>query len=335
MAKITAEKLNAELAKNTVLPVYLLTGEDVYRKNLVIQKIREILHPDDFNFYQAEADKADMGELLAMANTAPVFSDARVLVLTGIEKLRKEPKEALIRYLDNPLPSTTLILTHNDSKKMKTEKVLAEVCSDAGRVANFDELQKEELSLWTREKLREKGLNADFDSLDMLCEIVGGELNALENEIEKLYLYTLDRTDKTITQEDVLDCIGFSKEENPFELANAITACDKNRAIKLLDKLLDDGEEPIGILSKMTFPILKMARIKRMSEAGMAPADILRAAGLMYWENRLVSAARRFPAEKNFLNALNRIIEADSAFKSSSASDPKIVLKGILLTLFR
>ena len=36
MAKITAEKLNAELAQNTVVPVYLLTGEDVYRKNLVI-----------------------------------------------------------------------------------------------------------------------------------------------------------------------------------------------------------------------------------------------------------------------------------------------------------
>ena len=53
MAKITAEKLNAELAKNTVLPVYLLTGEDVYRKNLVIQKIREILHPDDFKQLEA------------------------------------------------------------------------------------------------------------------------------------------------------------------------------------------------------------------------------------------------------------------------------------------
>ena len=64
MSKLTAEKLNAELAKNTVSPVYLLTGEDVYRKNLVIQKIREILHPDDFNSYQSEADKADMGEVL-------------------------------------------------------------------------------------------------------------------------------------------------------------------------------------------------------------------------------------------------------------------------------
>lgn len=182
--------------------------------------------------------------------------------------------------------------------------------------------------------MQEKGLKADFDSVDLLCESVGGELNALANEIEKLYLYTAENETKNITKEDVLACIGFSKEENPFELSNAITACSKTRAVALVDKLIDDGEEPVGILSKMTFPILKMARIKRLSDAGMAPAEILRAAGLMYWENRLVSSARSFPPQKNFLNALNRIIDADSAFKSSTASDPKIVLKGILLTLF-
>ncbi len=334
MAKISADKLHAELAKNTVSPVYLLTGEDVYRKNLVIQKIREVLHPDDFNFYQSEADKADLGEVLALANTSPVFSDCRLIVLKGIEKLRKEPKEALIRYLDNPLPTTTLVLTHNDSKKMKTEKVLAEVCADAGRVVNFEELKKDELNAWVRQKLQEKGLKPDFDSVDLLCESIGGELNALENEIEKLSLYTADRTDKALTKEDVLACIGFSKEENPFDLSNAITACNKNRAVQLVDKLVDDGEEPVAILSKMTFPILKMARIKRLSDAGMAPAEILRAAGLFFWESRLVQAARSFPPQKNFLNALNRIIEADAAFKSSTPSDPKIPLKGILLTLF-
>lgn len=334
MAKITADKLQAELAQNKLVPVYLLTGEDVYRKNLIIRKIKEILQPDDFNFYQAQADKADIGELLALANTAPVFSDTRLLVLNDIEKLRKDPKEALIRYLDNPLPTTTLILTHNDSKKMKTEKVLAEVCSDAGRVANFDELKKDELNGWVREKLQEKGLQADFDAVDLLCESVGSELNALENEIEKLSLYTYDRETKNISKEDVLACIGFSKEENPFELSNAITACNKNRALALLDKLLDDGEEPIGVLSKITFPILKMARIKRMADGGLAPSEILRAAGLMFWENRLVNSARTFPPQRNFLNALNRIIETDTALKTSAASDPKIALKGILLTLF-
>ena len=105
-----------------------------------------------------------MGEVLALANTSPVFSDNRLVVLTGIEKLRKDPKEALIRYLDNPLPTTTLILTHNDAKKMKTEKVLAEVCADAGRVVNFDELKKDELNAWVRQKMQEKGLQPDFNA---------------------------------------------------------------------------------------------------------------------------------------------------------------------------
>ena len=335
MPKLTAEKLQAQLEAKKVLPVYLLTGEDTYRKQEVIEKIRGILQPDDFNFYSSSADKADLGEVLVLANTAPVFSSVRMVVLTGIEKLRKEAKAALLKYVADPLATTTLVLTHNDSKKFKTEKALAQTCADTGCVSDFAELKQAELNLWAKNKMASRGLQADFDAVDLLCQSVGAELAALENEIEKLFLYTQDRANKTISKEDVLACIGFSKEENPFELANALLACNKNKAVKLIDKLLDDGENPVSILSKMTFPLLKMARIKRMSEGGMPTAEISHAAGLLPWESRLISAARNFPSQKQFFVALNKIIEADAGFKSGSASDPKITLKGILFTLFR
>ena len=77
-----------------------------------------------------------------------------------------------------------------------------------------------------------------------------------------------------------------------------------------------------------------MARIKRMAQAGMAPAEITRAAGLMFWETSLVNNARNFPSEAVFLKTLDRIIETDKAFKTSAVSDPKTAIKGVIMTLF-
>ena len=335
MPKTTADKITAQLQKGKVAPVYLFTGEDTYRKNLLAQEIRRAVNPDDFNFFEERTETADMREVLALVNTPPVFAPSRLVVLRGIEKLRKEPKEALLRYLEKPLSSTVLVLTHNDKKKMKTEKALAEVCAEAGYVCNFDELGADELAAWVRAQGTRKGLDISFDAVDLLCTIVGNELGALENELEKLALYTLDRENKTISPADVSLCVGFSKEQNPFELSNAITACQKDRALAQVDKLLEEGEEPVAVLNKMTYPVLKMARIKRLSEGGMSAGDIAKTAGLMYWESRLVSQARNFPSAKVLRQTLKRIIDADVALKTSSASDPKILLKGILFFLFR
>lgn len=334
MPKSTADKIAKSLEKGSVSPVYLLTGEDLFRKRELMGKITAAVHPDDFNIYSSSADKADLGEALALANTAPVFSERRLVILTGIEKLRKDPKEALIRYLENPLDSTVLVLTHNDAKKFKTEKALAAAAAAHGETANFDELKREDLALWVRNRLKENGLNGEFDAVETLCEAVGGDLNALSQEIEKLALYTADRENKSVTKEDVLAEVGFSKEENPFELSNAVQYMNKRKALSLADKLLDSGEEPVGVLGKISYPVLKMARIKRMTGAGMAPSEIVRAAGLMFWESALVNQARNFPSEEIFIKTLDRIIEADKAFKTSSAADPKTVIKSILMTLF-
>ena len=102
----------------------------------------------------------------------------------------------------------------------------------------------------------------------------------------------------------------------------------------MADKLLNSGEEPVSVLGKISYPVLKMARIKRMSAAGMANADIMHAARLMFWESALINNARNFPSQEIFLKTLDRIIEADKALKTSTASDPKTLIKGVLMTFF-
>lgn len=335
MPKLSVEKLVDNLKSEKVAPVYLFIGEDTYSKKELIQQIFKAVQIDDFNFYQEDADKADIGEALVLANTSPAFSSFRMVVLRGIDKLKKDPKEAIFSYLENPLFSTVLVLTYNDNKKLKTERKLQELCSDVGVVVACEELKDAELATWVMRKAKEKGLSIDATATDLLCESIGSDLCALQSELEKISLYLLAENRSSITQEDILACLGYTKEENPFALTNAITSCNKVVALQVLDKFIAVGEEPVAILNKMASAIIRMARIRRLLDSGIKDSkEIGRLAGLLPWEYRLVYGAKLFPSQQKFLTALNRIIEADSQFKSSTTLDPKVVLKNILLGLF-
>ena len=331
MPTVDINSLSKNLAEDNFSPVYLFTGEDVYRKNALMDKIIKKLAVDDFNFACADAARTDMGEIIALANTSPVFSGRRAIFLNNVDKLKKEAQAALLKYLELPLPSTVLILFHNDTKKLKTDASVKKAASEAGAVVDFPELKDAALAAWVKNKFKEKNLDASYDAVEVLADTVGGDLAALEQEIEKIFLY---KGEGAVSKEDILACAGFSKEENPFALSNAVLACDRNTALKLVGRLLEERESPVSILNKISSCVLKMARIKRLSNAGYGAAEITQAAGLMFWEGRLASSARIFPPEQTLNKTLERIIEADMQLKSSSGADPEILLKGVLMGLF-
>lgn len=333
MGRVTFSQFSKDIKKGVLAPVYLFAGEDVFRKKEEASKIRELLAPDEFNYVKEDASSCDMGDLLGLAGTAPVFSQRRLIILDNADKLKKAALEALCNYLSDPLESTCFVIMHNDVKKFKKDKILEESCSDSCVIVSFDELKSNQLGPWIEEHLSDKGLKIDPDALILLQEIVGADLSALNMEIEKLSLYLLDRAGKTVGQEDVLACVGLNKEENPFALSNAVLDCNRGEALKLAQKLLDGGEEPISVLNKISACALKMLRIKRLSEAGLTGAALQQAAGLMPWEGRLAAKAYIMPSSKALCRAVDKIIETDMGFKSGALLEPSIQIKGVILAL--
>lgn len=333
MATTDAATLSKQIAEGKFSPVYLFTGEDIFRKRALSKQIINKSGADEFNIAKEDAAKTDFGEIIALANTPPAFSSLRVIELNNIDKLRKDSKalKALVEYMQNPLESTVLILLHNDAKKIKTDTSLKKSADKAGSVMDFSPLKGPALNTWITNVLKEKGLKADYAAVELLVDISGGDLNALTQEIEKLSLL---KEDGTVDAQDVISSIGFSGEENPFALSNAVMDCNKNETLKLIGKLFEQGEEPISMLNKISSCVQKMIRIKRLTNAGWGQQQILSGAGLMFWESRTVANARRFPSEDTLLKVLNRIIDADMQFKSSSGNNPEVMLKGIILTLF-
>ncbi|MBQ3934021.1 MAG: DNA polymerase III subunit delta [Elusimicrobiaceae bacterium] len=334
MKKLTAEQLKKSIASGEIAPVYLFSGDDLFRKQEITKQIISTLKTDEFNLTQEDCQQTkDIGEVLTLANTMPAFADKRVIVLNNIDKLTKNPLAALINYLQNPLNTTCLVLFHNDYKKFKKNRALTSALSEDSAEVLFDELKGASLQKWLKENFASKGLKINSDTLFMLEELVGADLTALTMEIEKLSLLLAKREDKTVTEEDLLSSIGYSKEENPFALNNAVLSLNKKEALKIIDNLLKAGEEPIAILNKISNPAMKLFRIKRLAEAGVPAFQITSQAGLLPWESRLVSVARNLPPSSVMLRAIDKIIEADLAFKTSSADNAGVVLKGLILSL--
>ncbi|WP_428898567.1 DNA polymerase-3 subunit delta [Parelusimicrobium proximum] len=331
MPKADISILDKRLKEADLSPVYFFTGEDVYRKNIYTSKIQKLIDADDFNITKEDASKIDMGEIITMANTAPVFSSQRFILIRNIEKLKKAGKDALIEYILNPLPSTILVLYYNDNKKFKAETALKKA-ADSCMLVDFAELKDASLSMWIEAKFKEKGMKAGYDAVEMLAEQIGGDLAALEQDIEKIYLYKTP--DTSVSVDDVLACVGYSKEENPFALSNAVMSGDRRTAMKLVGTMLSGGEDAIGILNKISYCVLKMVRIRRMLAAGAGQSEIMSGAGLMFWESRLINNARNFPSEPALMRTLNKIIETDVQLKSSTNTDPAVMLRSVLLTLF-
>lgn len=333
--KLNTAQLKKNLKEGLIAPVYLFSGDDVFRKQETVKQIIAALKVDDFNLNQTDCQQTkDIGEVLILANTMPAFADKRVIVINNIDKLTKNPLTALLNYLENPLASTCLVLLHNDYKKFKKDKALVSALSEDSAEVLFDELKGASLHKWIKDCFAEKGLKVSENIVFMLEEIAGADLTALTMEIEKLALLLIKREDKTVTEEDLLSSVGYSKEENPFALNNAVLSLNKREALKIIDNLLKSGEEPIAILNKISNPAMKLFRIKYLTEAGLSSFQITSQAGLMPWESRLIGLARSLPPSRILLRAIDKIIEADLAFKTSTADNAGVVLKGLILSLF-
>lgn len=330
------DKLKKDISEGTFAPVYLFTGDNIFLKQEYISKIKEALNPDDFNFQKEDGSSCDIAGLICLANTAPVFNPTRLIVLNNADKFKKNSNalKALCAYLEKPCPTTCFIVLHNDSKKSKKDKVLENSLSDLGVLIDFTDLKGLALNAWINEKAKEAGFSFEQEALFTLVDQTGGNMQAISVELEKLFLYKQSAASKKITQAEVLQSIGFNKEENPYALSNAIMDGNKTLALTVVDNMLKEGQTPVSLLAQISMCTEKMFRIKHLSNAGLSSSEIVEYAGLFPWESRLIYKAPAMPSEQTLLKTLDRIIEADMNFKSSTLNDPSIVLKGILLSLF-
>lgn len=147
---------------------------------------------------------------------------------------------------------------------------------------------EEEATEIVRRRAKVRQLQFDEEALDLFVLLTGGDTRQIENELEKIDLYL--GKERRVTVEQVRELVPLSRAGVIFELGNALAACDLERALMLVKRLLDQGETAIGILLVAILPTIRnLLLAKDLMERNRMPRP--------HAPFTFISALNRLPAE--------------------------------------
>ncbi len=232
MAKKTDDfpLIKSQIEAREFAPVYLLHGEEAFfidqLTNLLLDKVMTE-EEKDFDLVQFYAGAGDftMGDVISSCRRFPMVAEKQLVLLRETQALDKRTNKLddLCIYLKHPSPSTVLVITYKTSTITGSTE-LVKLCKKIGVVFQSDKVRDYELPKVLPGFLKSLGVTADPKALNMLQNYIGSDFTRLAHEVDKLRITMQGRTQ--ITEQDVADHIGISREFNVYELVDALSRKD-------------------------------------------------------------------------------------------------------------
>jgi len=248
---MSAEKILNDLKKQNYKPVYWLEGEEDYFIDQITNYAEnKILTESEAGFNLSVFYGRDTAwtDVVNACRKYPMFSDKQVVVLKEAQSMKDIEK--LEAYIEKPLASTFLFVAYKN-KKLDGRTKLAKMLKDKAVLFTSKKMYDNELPEWTSNLIKSKGYSISNKALFLLIDHIGNDLSRLNNEVDKLALNLAGR--KNITEDDIENFVGISKEFNVFELQQAIAAKDLYKAVRIIQYF---GANPKAAPLQLIFPSL-------------------------------------------------------------------------------
>jgi DNA polymerase-3 subunit delta len=314
--------------------VVLVVGRQLALREAEVQRLRDAALGGglrDFNEdrFDLASPGCDPVQILAAARTHPVMAPARFVLVRGAGEKRaaRFVEELLPAYLEDPAPGTVLVLEAEAvDRRQRWVKQL-------GRVGKLIELAgpkgPPEVRAWIERALRERGKRPGPGAAAALADAVGGDVDVLRTEVDKLCLYAGERTE--ISAEDVSAISGELRPLAIWDLTDQLGQRQLAPALHTLGRLLEQGEAPLALLGALAnhFRRLVRARECRPLEASVVQERL----GIHpFAARKLTEQARRFDLRR-LRQCLDGVRLTDEALKGGAALTPRQALERLLLAV--
>jgi DNA polymerase-3 subunit delta len=318
--------LNKIKTKENFPSVLLLYGKDIFTLNEYYRKIIAFLVDNedsrsDFEFIDGEENSVN--DLLSLALQVPMLSEKKIVAVRRFDnmfsgrKKKKTENTPFNQYLENPNPSTIMLLLVEDSdtkSKVDNSKEPYNILLTKHSYKEFPQIKESRFAKWIIDRFKEKNITIGQNAAELIVANSNPNLMDISNEIDKICLYYIGQS--IISFEEIIEIMGYNRSNTIFDLTNAIYYRDIKKGISVFNNIMKrSGEENIIIyqLSSLFYKLYKLIELK---ESNKSQNEIARELEVhQYYLSNYMSAMQNYSVEE-ITRAIILINEADYQIKT-------------------
>lgn len=233
---VTFDQIIRDIKNNIFAPVYFLMGEEPFFIDKIVNLLENsILDESMKGFNQSVVYGRDVStrEIIDLSRRYPMMGNYQVVIVKEAQYVDKI--EEIESYIDNPLETTILIIAYKHKKLDKRKAFYKKLNSSNNNVVVFDseKIKDYAISKWIESQIRAAEFTISPVALLLMAEYLGNDLGKINNEIEKLTINL--KPGSNITENEIEENIGISKDFNLFELQNALADRDALKAYRIVE----------------------------------------------------------------------------------------------------
>ena len=267
------------------LPVLtVFTGDDLGQFEVMkSQVLKQIGYdPADLNFAHFDMKEAIYKDIELELLSLPFFADEKIVILDHFVDISTAKKRYLSddelksfeEYLENPSPTSKLVIFAEG--KLDSKRRLVKLLKRDAKVFEAIEPKEQELRAYFQKWSQKQELTFAEKSFDHLLIKSGFQFSEIQKNLIFLLSY---KADSNITEEDIVQAIPKTLQDNIFDLTQLILAKKIDQARDLVKDLTLQGEDEIKLIAIMLGQFRLYTQVKILAELGQTESQMVSSLG--------------------------------------------------------
>ena len=268
----------------------LFTGTDQGQFEVMKGQVLKQIGYDsaDLNFAYFDMKEVVYKDVELELVSLPFFADEKIVILDHFVDITTAKKRFLTddelksfeEYFDNPSPTTKLIIFAEG--KLDSKRRLVKLLKRDAKVFDAVEAKEQELRQYFQKWSQKEGLQFANQSFENLLIKSGFQFSEIQKNLLFLQSY---KEDSVIEEEDIVNAIPKTLQDNIFDLTQFILTKRMDQARDLVRDLTLQGEDEIKLIAVMLGQFRTFTQVKILAESGQTESQIASSLGSFLGRN--------------------------------------------------